>query len=341
MATMLFFIALVALSSHLAPELTRRDIFFGVTVAPGFRDGPVARSVARRYRREIWVLALVAAVLVATSNAPLLSAPMLVAQFFGASVAFANARRALRPHAAIPATLREADIAPRPSLPGGLAGQLGPFAILMAAAVYVGLHWDQVPARFPTHWNIAGRPDGWTTKSIAGVYFGLWVGLILCAVMLTRSYAVLHGTRLPRVTGEDGRQNRRVRQLNLYAMLASEYVLALLLAWTHVVSMFGADAGRLRLPLTLRIAPFVVVIVGTLAVRLTRRAASSEHPPIGDTTPDSSWIWGQLYFNRADPALFVEKRMGLGYTLNLGNRLSWLIVSLAILALSVTVLFAR
>ena len=39
MATMLGFIVLVALSSYLAPQLSRRDIFFGVTVSPGFRLG--------------------------------------------------------------------------------------------------------------------------------------------------------------------------------------------------------------------------------------------------------------------------------------------------------------
>jgi uncharacterized membrane protein len=48
MATMLVFIVLVARSSHLAPQLPRRDIFFGVTISPGFRDGPVGRSVSRR-----------------------------------------------------------------------------------------------------------------------------------------------------------------------------------------------------------------------------------------------------------------------------------------------------
>ena len=48
MPTILAFIALVAVSSVLAPQLTRRDIFFGVTVAPGFREGDIARSISRR-----------------------------------------------------------------------------------------------------------------------------------------------------------------------------------------------------------------------------------------------------------------------------------------------------
>jgi uncharacterized membrane protein len=338
MSTMLGFIALVALASHLAPYVTRRDIFFGITVSSGFRDEPAGRSISRRYAAEVWVLAIVAAALTVSSPMPMIAGPMLLAQTIGASVAFVNARRNVRPHAVAPATVREAAIGPRPGLPGGLIAQFGPFLILFGAAAYVGLQWEDVPARFPTHWNLAGTPDGWTTKSVAGVFRGLTIGLVACSMTLFTSYAVLHWTRLPRVTGKDGQQSRRVRHVNLIAMLASEYLIAVLLAWTSVVSMFSDQAGQLRLPLVFRVAPFALIIVGTLSIRLMRRLVASDGPPIGDTTPDSCWLLGRLYFNRADPALFVEKRMGLGYTLNLGNPVSWLVMIVAVTALTIPLL---
>jgi uncharacterized membrane protein len=90
--------------------------------------------------------------------------------------------------------------------------------------------------------------------------------------------------------------------------------------------MFSVNVRELRLPLAIRVAPFLLFIGGTLFIRVMRRTAAPEGPPIGDTTPDSSWILGRLYFNRADPTLFVERRMGLGYTLNLGNPWSWLVM---------------
>lgn len=286
---------------------------------------------------EIWFLAFVAAALVATAPMPAISGPMLLAQAIGASVAFVNASRTVRPHAVAPATVREAEIGPRPGLPGGIAGQPGPFLILFGAAAYNGMHWEDVPARFPTHWNLAGKADGWTTKSVAGGFRGLSIGFVACSMTLFTSYAVLHWTRLPRVTGTDGQQSRRVRHVNLVAMVAAEYLIALLLAWTSVVSMFSNE-GAQRLPLLFRVAPFVLIIVGTLVIRVMRRVAASGGPPIGDTTPDSCWLFGRLYFNRADPALFVEKRMGLGYTLNLGNPVSWLVVMVAVTALSIPLL---
>ncbi|MFY9689896.1 MAG: DUF5808 domain-containing protein, partial [Candidatus Acidiferrales bacterium] len=51
---------------------------------------------------------------------------------------------------------------------------------------------------------------------------------------------------------------------------------------------------------------------------------------VGDGTLDEHWKMGVLYFNPADPALFVEKRFGIGYTLNFGHASSLLIIALVL-----------
>jgi uncharacterized membrane protein len=59
----------------------------------------------------------------------------------------------------------------------------------------------------------------------------------------------------------------------------------------------------------------------------------ADTPPVGDRTPDAAWKLGLLYYNPDDPALIVEKRFGLGWTLNFGRPAVWLIL-LGILLLS-------
>src|SRR5690349_6566358 len=100
---MLAFIAIVALSLHYAPQLSRRDIFFGVTVPHGFRDSPAARDIARQYAIEVWFLAAVAAAFVVSSPMPAVSGWMLAVQTMGASVAYARAWSRARSYAAAPA----------------------------------------------------------------------------------------------------------------------------------------------------------------------------------------------------------------------------------------------
>jgi hypothetical protein len=45
--------------------------------------------------------------------------------------------------------------------------------------------------------------------------------------------------------------------------------------------------------------------------------------------------WGRLYVNRTDPTLFVETRIGFGYTLNLGNPVSWVVLVVFVTALAI------
>jgi uncharacterized membrane protein len=46
-----------------------------------------------------------------------------------------------------------------------------------------------------------------------------------------------------------------------------------------------------------------------------------------------------LYCNKDDPSLFVEKRFGMGYTLNFGNPRSFIVIgALVVLILAITVL---
>ena len=53
----------------------------------------------------------------------------------------------------------------------------------------------------------------------------------------------------------------------------------------------------------------------------------------GDATPDHAWkVGGLLYFNPRDPAIWVENRVGFGYTLNMGNSRAWLLIAGMMLA---------
>jgi uncharacterized membrane protein len=58
--------------------------------------------------------------------------------------------------------------------------------------------------------------------------------------------------------------------------------------------------------------------------------------PAGDGTPDANWKLGVLYFNPDDAAIFVEKRFGVGYTMNFARPMAWVILG-AILLLPIVI----
>ncbi len=52
----------------------------------------------------------------------------------------------------------------------------------------------------------------------------------------------------------------------------------------------------------------------------------------------NAWHAGFIYYDREDPAIFVPKRYGLGYTFNFGHPLA-MAMTLAILALPLLAVF--
>lgn len=56
---------------------------------------------------------------------------------------------------------------------------------------------------------------------------------------------------------------------------------------------------------------------------------------------DDGWLIGRLYFNREDKRVIINRpRSGFGYTINLGNKRTWLfiIIFVIIIVLLVSVL---
>ena len=49
---------------------------------------------------------------------------------------------------------------------------------------------------------------------------------------------------------------------------------------------------------------------------------------------DSHWILGSIYFNRDDPSVFVERRFGIGWTINFGS-VGGVLTMVALLAVAV------
>lgn len=279
------------------PHLSPRRYFFAVTVPPGFRETEPARDALRRYR----ILLLAATVIAAlVSKVPLMPVlPVIVGL-----AAYLRERHAMREFAVRAPMIREADLTAGPDrLPWWTVLALPPFAALGAVALYLRSRFSEIPARFPVHWGIDGQPDRWTTKTEFGVYSSLLFGAGLMVLMIGLGLATFYGSR---------RTPQKTAFLKIFVGL------------TYLMGFMFSAIGLGPL---VRISPIVMILPTPLflvAVIWWSARAAGDDP--GDPTPDECWHLGDIYYNPADPALFVQKRMGWGYTFNFANRLSWLIL---------------
>jgi len=350
-ATALFLVGgifLTAVFLNFLPELTRRDIFFAVTVYPDYRRSVEARLSVRRFRYAVWIHTFVALSFVSAGVASKhLLVPLIGIfwQVIGATIAFLRARRQVLPHATVQSPRREAALVRRS--PGAIYWllQIGPFAILTSSILYLRAHWQSIPARFPIHWGLNGEPNGWSNRSFAGVYGPALIGFSVCLFIALFSYGVVHWTRQIRSTGADAAAETRFRRIQLAALVAVQYFMAWIFSGLPFTAL-GPHPQRAPnvTPFLLGTFAFVAVLYAILihtgqgGANLMAAGSDSDilgaGAAIGDRTPEECWKAGVFYVNANDPALMVEKRFGIGYTLNFGRPGAWFLAA-AILAVAV------
>jgi uncharacterized membrane protein len=351
--------ATLAAAALFTPRLTRPDLFFAVTVNPSFRQSPDAREILRRYDRSVVLVALLALVLVGfiQIGTPLLVMVGLlgpvVVELAGWFAAFIAARRRAIPHHVEPAALREAALQPRQvSLPGGWSAQAGPFLILAVVFLWLALRWDSIPSRIPIHWGFSGRPDGWADRSIPSVFACPAIGLLTCSFLAALWYALLDGVRRIHSTGPRARLEARFIRVVSFFLLGLEYWLALLMGLLSLAVL--RPNPEVPLPALWPVLAGQTLLIGTIFGIAFRAGQGgwrwgmaggtatipSEFPPIGDRTPDECWKLGLFYVNRNDPALFVEKRFGIGWTANFGNPRAWFLIGAIVFVIVATLVIS-
>ncbi|MGZ6143005.1 MAG: DUF5808 domain-containing protein [Myxococcales bacterium] len=195
--------------------------------------------------------------------------------------------------------VREASLIHSPDhLPGGAVLQAGPYFILLLAGLWLQRHFDELPARIPIHWNWRGDADSWVPRTPVGAALPLIFGVALVTMLLLMQA----GMRRAAPRGP-------MRKPSLWIVLVAEYFVALLCCGVLAAS---ATSGRLLWPVL--VGAFAGVLVLLVVTVLVVRGVPRE--PLRNP---GAWKAGLFYVDREDPALFVPKRYGVGYTFNFGN----------------------
>jgi uncharacterized membrane protein len=307
---------MVACSYWLVPSLRITGQYFGVTVPEEFRSSHEGRAVAKRFRWTVAAWMVAAMGLQALQPEGVLSLISLVVMVCGSTYAMLQARKAVAPHGVESRVVRTASLAADENpLPGGLLGAVGPFVLLAAAAVYLQLNWSALPDKFPPSYMARSNSSAWVEKSFTSVFGPLIYAFGLLLVLSLTRMGIAEGTP----TGDEAA--RRFRKLTLRSQAVGLWMLGVVTAY-HAIARFSAE------PMVSPTVGLVVVVVVALAliwpsIRLGVTSSSS-----GPDVPAGAWKLGILYYNPDDPAVLVRRRFMLGYTLNFGNKLSWVFVGL-------------
>jgi len=306
-------LALVAIIFQFVPLLTRRGIFFSATVDPEFPQSADGRRLLRSYRLQaaLWTVLTFALAALSATTRPAFGASLPVLLLV-AGIGFSywlKFREVHERYGLRRPEVREASLSPaeetasiRPWL------VIPPFVAIAAAAFYLNAHWSQIPHQFPVHWGVNGQPNRWASRDFAGVYGPLLTATIMDLLCLGFAWALLRMSR---------------KSMMRYVTVRMLEVLLYPLTLTFVVVSL---LPLMRIPLWLAAVVLFAFIAGIFFWSYRKITAPSGLDEVPEPQNDSYWKAGVFYYNPHDPAIFVSKRVGIGYTVNFANKMSWVVL---------------
>lgn len=196
------------------------------------------------------------------------------------------------------------------------------------------LFYASIPDEFPIHWNSQNIPDRIVEKSYLSVLMMPTIQFLLVPVMAFSHYSFIKSkqkllSNYPQSTSKHSKIFRRA--WSVYFLISSIALQLLLMGTTFYSLFFTDDVGMEYMGILVGL--FVFWIVGYSLFLTWKYGQGGEKlvfseiddfsQEVTEVDEEEYWKWGVFYYNPEDPAIFVEKRFGIGSTINMARWQSW------------------
>lgn len=216
-----------------------------------------------------------------------------------------------------------------------------PICVVIGLIIYTFFQYDLLPNQIPTHWGPNGEPDAFTEKNYFSAIQLLVVLLILQLTFLGIQIGMKNsGIRLSATNIKASKKRQLAsRKYTAWFLYYSTILLTVLFVFLHLETIHP-NLFPSHLSMILIIGFIFGNLLGTI-VLLVKVGSSDknsdvlESDAIMDKDEDKYWKGGLFYFNRNDPSIFVEKRFGVGWTINFANPKAYFILFVPIILILV------
>ncbi|GLC90197.1 DUF1648 domain-containing protein [Lysinibacillus piscis] len=224
------------------------------------------------------------------------------------------------------------------------------FAIPISMTVFMIFftlwHYDQMPQQIATHWGPTGEADAWQEKNyFTAILLPLGM-LIIQSIMWGTADSIKRSAIKVAVNHKEAsvEEQLKTRKYISWNTAVVSYALTMLLTVLQLSNIYPSIAtGKRLLPLFVL---FLIIVLGSMTIYVWKkrqlRVRYDNRAPVSvmDIDDDRYWKGGLIYINRQDPSVFVEKRFGVGWTVNLGNPRVYVIYGIPLALLIVISLLA-
>lgn len=193
-----------------------------------------------------------------------------------------------------------------------------PLIVVTIVGVYVLASYNSIPDVIPTHWGPSGNADAFADKSfikilaIVGMMIGLGVVIYISSISSLKTRAKLS------INSIDNSKKAHLHYLNMFGFtfLVLNIGCEVLFIDILIATMNASSVN----PLILWPTTIIIILTANYQMYLYYKSPNkSKNAVYSIDDDDSLWIFGCIYNNPDDPSLFVNKRFGAGWTVNIGT----------------------
>jgi len=215
-----------------------------------------------------------------------------------------------------------------------------PLSIIALTLLITWIKYPYLPEKIPMHYNINFEVDRWITKSnLFSELLPLYTIQVGITALLYAVYELIKWPKMKLSISDPSKSlqiNNLVKRHTAILLIVILTVSQIMFAFTYLSILMIINVKILLwLNITLSIITTVIIFyyIYKFAELNNKRVDVQDDgdEKIIDREDDKYWIGGMFYYNPADPALFVEKRFGLGWDINyakpLGKLMAFFIVA--------------
>ncbi len=225
-----------------------------------------------------------------------------------------------------------------------------PLGIVILNAILVLFMYSSLPTKIPMHWDFKGNIDGYMNKTILTAMFmpimQLFVGLVIYA-----SYMFMIKSK-QQINSKDPKISlkRNVIFRNIWSIYFIVILIAIELLLTPLNMASLGLFSNMGMYSIVSLIVYGFILIGSIVIGLVvgqggERLKLGEDKEVSrryEMDDDKFWkLANSIYYNPNDPSVFVEKRVGIGWTVNTGRLAGMFIMILPFIIIAITLFFIR
>lgn len=227
--------------------------------------------------------------------------------------------------------------------------------IIPAATLLITiLEYKNVPNPFPIHYNAEGIPDSLIYKEgFRGIFYLFIMPVLVQLGMIglfafMNKYAINGKVDINSGSLETIKTQRKIfKKFNSKLMYVLVIEINILMLLTQLITIYSWNVNLIMIP-------SMIIIFGTsivYGIKSYKIGQGGKNIKVNEESTkefsnkdeiyrddDKYWVLGSFYYNKNDPSIFVEKRIGIGWTVNVATPVGMILTISPLIIIIVTII---